>query len=1144
MSGRTYPVEIRYRPLTPDGMGAVPDEFADEVEGLEAAPATPPSAPIELFDGIAAALDELEREAPGDVLVFLSGEAEIRDTADGLRARYAKASPGHATEVLPLYGRLSAEEQHRVFRPSTTPGLSRRIVLATNVAETSLTVPGIRYVIDAGTARISRYSVRSKVQRLPIEAISQASANQRSGRSGRTSPGIAIRLYSEADCLSRPEFTEPEILRTNLAAVILQMIALGLGDVAEFPFLQPPDSRGIKDGLELLTELGAIEAPRSSRRSPNEPNEAAESTQPRITRTGRSISQLPIDPRFARMVIESGRHNTTREVMAIVAGLSIQDPRERPVEKRQQADERHARFLDPTSDFLTLLNLWNYLEERQGELSGNQFRRLCRAEFLNYLRVREWQDVYRQLRRMTGTLGLTVGEPAINPSGIHKSILAGLLSQIGLISVSSAPPAKGAKGGKGGSAQQLRGREYVGARQTRFSLFPGSALTRKPPAAVMSAELVETSRLYARMNAAIDPAWAETIAGELVKRSYSEPHWEKQQGAVVAWEKVTLYGVPIIARRRMQYARIDPELARELFIRHALVDGDWQSPEPFDRANRALREQLAQVEERTRRRDILQDDEAVFDFYDARIPDDVCSTRTFEGWWRRTRLETPELLTLTLADLVEEPESALDEVAYPAFWQQGDQRIALAYRFEPGTDDDGVTALVPLALLPRLTSAGFDWQVPGLREELIIALIKTLPKPIRKNVVPAADWARRLGALLPAEAPTGVDAPALTATLAALIRRETHVPVSADDFDRLRLPPHLRVTFAAIDASGRRVAWSKDLAALQSTLKERARDDVARATAPDGPATAGSRAGAAGSARAAARAAGIERTGLTRWDFDELPRVIDTPHGEGTIRAYPALVDEADGVAIRLLTSAADQAAAMPLGVRRLLLAAVPSPVAYVRQHLTQAEKLNLAISPYRSVDALLADVLAACVDDVLFRAVPDGQIFVRAVFETTRDRVSAVVMEQMFQTTSLIARILGTSREIEKAVKAASSMALIAALADIRAQLDALIHPGFVVAAGLARLQHYPRYLAAILERIQKLTDNPNRDRVWLNEVQEATHRYTEAGGTLPPGPGAGANLVHARWLLEELRVSLFAQPLGTAETVSLQRISKLLAG
>ena len=1091
------------------------------------------------------------------MLVFLSGEAEIRDTADGLRARYAKTSPGHATEVLPLYGRLSAEEQHRVFRPSTTPGLSRRIVLATNVAETSLTVPGIRYVIDAGTARISRYSVRSKVQRLPIEAISQASANQRSGRSGRTSPGIAIRLYSEADYLSRPEFTEPEILRTNLAAVILQMIALGLGDVAEFPFLQPPDSRGIKDGLELLTELGAIEAPRSSRRSPNELNETSEPAQPRITRTGRGISQLPIDPRFARMVIESGRHNTTREVMAIVAGLSIQDPRERPVEKRQQADEKHARFLDPASDFLTLLNLWNYLEERQGELSGNQFRRLCRAEFLNYLRVREWQDVYRQLRRMTGTLGLTVGEPAVNPTGIHRSILAGLLSQIGLISVSSASPTKGAKAD---GAQQLRGREYVGARQTRFSLFPGSALTRKPPAAVMSAELVETSRLYARMNAAIDPAWAEAIAGELVKRSYSEPHWEKQQGAVVAWEKVTLYGVPIIARRRMQYARVDPELARELFIRHALVDGDWQSPEAFDRANRALREQLAQVEERTRRRDILQDDEAVFAFYDARIPDDVCSTRTFEGWWRKTRLETPELLTLTLSDLVEEPESALDEAAYPAFWQQEDQRIALAYRFEPGTDDDGVTALIPLALLPRLTSAGFDWQVPGLREELIIALIKTLPKPIRKNVVPAADWARRLAALLPAEAPTSHDAPALTAALATLIRRETHVPVGAGDFDRLRLPPHLRVTFAAIDASGRRFAWSKDLAALQSTLKERARDDVARATGPDGPAAAGSgaagpgagpasqaagsRAGAAGSATAAARAAGIERAGLTRWDFDELPRVIDTPHGEGTIRAYPALVDEADSVAIRLLTSAADQAAAMPLGARRLLLAAVPSPVAYVRQHLTQTEKLNLAISPYRSVDALLADVLAACVDDVLFRAVPDGQIFLRVVFETTRDRVSAVVMDQMFQTTSLVARILGAGREIEKAVKAASSMALIAPLADIRAQLDALIHPGFVVAAGLARLQHYPRYLAAILERIQKLTDNPNRDRVWLNEVQEATRRYAEAGGTLPPGPAAPANLVHARWLLEELRVSLFAQPLGTAETVSLQRISKLLAG
>ena len=552
-----------------------------------------PAADRDYLQGINDALDELAREAPGDVLVFLSGENEIRDAADAIRGRNLAG-----TEVLPLYGRLSSAEQHRVFQPSTLPGIRRRVILATNVAETSLTVPGIKYVIDAGTARISRYSVRAKVQRLPIEAISQASANQRSGRSGRTSDGIAIRLYSEEDFAKRPEYTEPEILRTNLAAVILQMISLGLGDIAAFPFLTPPDSRGIKDGLDLLGELNAITRDADGGNA--------------LTKVGKQLAQLPIDPRFARMVVESKRHGTSREVMAIVAGLTIQDPRERPVERRGSADEQHARFADPTSDFLTLLNLWNHLEEKQRELSSSAFRRLVKAEYLNFLRVREWQDVYRQLRQLAKPLGLTIGEPAVNPDGIHKSLLAGLLSHIGLKDAT----ASGNKGGARGS----RLSEYLGARQARFVIFPGSTLAKKQPNAVMSAELVETSRLFARMNAAIDPAWAEPIAGDLCKRSYSEPHWEKNQGAVVAYERVTLYGVPIIPRRRVQYSRIDQELSRELFIRHALVDGEWDSQQAFDRANKKLRAELRELEERTRRRDILNDDESVFEFYDRRLP--------------------------------------------------------------------------------------------------------------------------------------------------------------------------------------------------------------------------------------------------------------------------------------------------------------------------------------------------------------------------------------------------------------------------------------------------------------------------------------------------------------------------------------------
>ncbi|MBW8872270.1 MAG: ATP-dependent RNA helicase HrpA, partial [Leifsonia sp.] len=622
VSGRTYPVEIRYRPLV-----------AEALEDDEDDPDPIPSADRDYLQGINDALDELAREAAGDVLVFLSGENEIRDAADAIRGRNL---PG--TEVLPLYGRLSSAEQHRVFQRSTTPGIRRRVVLATNVAETSLTVPGIKYVVDAGTARISRYSTRAKVQRLPIEAISQASANQRSGRSGRTSDGIAIRLYSEEDFAKRPEFTEPEILRTNLAAVILQMISLGLGDIAAFPFLTPPDSRGIKDGLDLLTELGAITVAKSG-------NE--------LTKVGRQLAQLPIDPRFARMVVESKRHNTSREVMAIVAGLTIQDPRERPVERRGSADEKHARFADPTSDFLTLLNLWNYLEEQQKELSSSAFRRMCKAEFLNFLRVREWQDVYRQLRQLAKPLGLTIGEPSVNPDGIHRSLLAGLLSHIGLKDVRES-------GNKGG-ARGARFSEYLGARQTRFLIFPGSTLAKKQPNAVMSAELVETSRLFARMNASIDPAWAEPIAGDLCKRQYSEPHWEKSQGSVVAYERVTLFGVPIIPRRRVQYARIDAPLSRELFIRHALVDGEWDSHQAFDRANRKLRAELRELEERTRRRDILNDDEAVFEFYDARIPADVVSTRSFEGWWKKARQETPDLLTMTQEALLDEDAADVDE---------------------------------------------------------------------------------------------------------------------------------------------------------------------------------------------------------------------------------------------------------------------------------------------------------------------------------------------------------------------------------------------------------------------------------------------------------------------------------------------------
>jgi ATP-dependent helicase HrpA len=799
VSGRTYPVEVRYRALVPDDEAATYDVDGDEIAG------------------IVHALRELDREPAGDVLVFLPGEAEIRDAAEAVRGAYAQASS--PTEVLPLYGRLSAAEQHRVFERSRVAGVRRRVILATNVAETSLTVPGIKYVVDVGTARISRYSTRAKVQRLPIEPVSQASAQQRSGRAGRTSDGVAIRLYSEEDFAGRPEFTEPEILRTSLASVTLQMLALGFGDIQVFPFLTPPDSRGVKAALDLLVELGAVML--------------RPGAEPRLTKIGREIARMPIDPRFARMLIESQRTGTTRELLAIVAGMSIQDVRERPEEAREQADRLHARFIDPTSDFLTLLNLWNHLQEQARELGSSAFRRLCRAEHLNYVRVREWFDVHRQLR------SLVRGEtqsPAPDPDALHRAILAGLLSHIGVLDARALAKATNER-----RDRRPAPAEYLGARGVRFQVFPGSGLKKKRPAAIMAAELVETSRLYGRTIAAIDPAWAESLAGDLAKRQVNEPHWSKDAGAALAYEKVTLFGVEIIPRRRVQFARIDPAGARELFVRHALVEGEWNADRldkrltAFARANHELRRRLEKVEERERRRDILAGDEAVFDFYDARIPRDVFDVRSFETWWRETQGRTPHLLSMREQDLIE-GESRADAREFPTRWTQGEQTLTLTYRFEPGAEDDGVNVVVPLPLLAGLRADGFDWQVPGLRAELIAGLLRALPKAIRRNVVPAADWAARFADDLAGAGPedhAGIPDDTLAAALARRVQRVANQPVSAADFELDRVPAHLRMAFRVVDARGRTAGAGRDLGELQARLAGRARESVAsRLSAP------------------------------------------------------------------------------------------------------------------------------------------------------------------------------------------------------------------------------------------------------------------------------------------------------------------------
>ena len=745
VSGRTYPVEVRYRPLVelhPDGRHVVAER--DQVTG------------------VVEAVEELWTEAPPspdatDILAFFSGEREIRDAADALNALKLPN-----TEVLPLFARLSAAEQHRVFHR----GSGRRIILATNVAETSLTVPGIGYVVDTGTARISRYSQRTKVQRLPIEPVSRASASQRAGRCGRVAPGVCIRLYSEEDFEARPEFTEPEIQRTSLASVILQMTSLGLGDVSRFPFVDPPDERQVADGVRLLEELGAFatgDAGRGRHRGRGR----------RLTASGTTLARLPLDPRLGRMVIEAGRLGCTREVLVVVAALSIQDPRERPVDKEAQADQSHARFKDVRSDFATLHTLWRYLKDQQKELSHSAFRRMCKAEYLHYLRIREWQDLHAQLRsacrsvRIDPDVATSARDAEPDWDTIHKALLAGLLSHVG--------------------ARDEAKREYAGARGARFGISPGSALFRKQPDLVMAAELVETSRLWARVNAAIEPEWAEEVGAHVVARTVSEPRWSRKAGAAVATERVTLYGVPLVTDRTIQYARVDPEAAREIFVRSALVEGDWEPQHDFWKRNVATLARVAELEERARRRDIVVDDEVLFAFYDSRIPPDVLTERHFDRWWRGERRRRPDLLTLTEDVLTSEAGEEVSAADYPRTWRQGDLDLDVTYQFSPGAAADGVTVHVPVAVLNRVTSDGFDWQVPGLRDDLAVALLKSLPKATRRHFVPTPDHA--MAALALADPARGT----LTDELARVLHERTGVRIPPGEWDlsrRARPPAH------------------------------------------------------------------------------------------------------------------------------------------------------------------------------------------------------------------------------------------------------------------------------------------------------------------------------------------------------------------
>ncbi|WP_296605706.1 ATP-dependent RNA helicase HrpA [Nocardioides sp.] len=1067
VSGRTYPVEIRYRPLM---------ELPEEDEEGEAVVR-------DQTEAIVDAVKELSAEGPGDVLVFLPGEREIRDTADAL-ADLERVERGRTLEVLPLYSRLSAADQHRVF--SSHGSTTRRVVLATNVAETSLTVPGIRYVVDTGVARISRYSVRTKVQRLPIEPISQASANQRSGRCGRVEAGIAIRLYSQEDFEGRPEFTDPEILRTNLASVILQMSSLGLGDMARFPFVEPPDRRNVQAGVQLLEELGAL-AP----------------TDRRLTRVGKRLARLPIDPRLARMILEAERLGCVREVIVIAAALSLQDPRERPgadhPKEQAQADQLHARFKAEGSDFLTWLNLWRYLKEQQKELSSSAFRRMCRREFLNYLRVREWQDFESQLRQVCKEMEIQVGQPADNPDadGIHQALLSGLLSHIGLLEERE---------------REKRGpREYLGARGARFSVFPGSVLHRKNPQFLMAGELVETSRLWARQNAAIKPEWAERLGEHLVKRTYSEPHWSKKRASVMAYERVTLYGVPLVADRPVAFGKVDAALSRELFIRHALVYGEWSSRHRFLDTNRRLLEEAEELEHRARRRDIVVDEHTLFDFYDRRVPADVVSGAHFDQWWKKERQRNGRLLTFDPAMLTHDTVEQISAADYPEQWQAEGLTFPISYHFEPGSADDGLTIDVPVATLNRVEAEDFSWNVPGLREELVTSLIRSLPKNLRVHLVPAPNTAREfLAAVPPGEEP-------LLDALERWCRARTGLLVPREAWDWAKVPEHLRPTYRVVDDEGREQARGKDLEALKAPLRPKFAQAIAEV----------------------ATESGLARTGETSWAFGEIPATHTDRRAGHEVQVHPALVDEGSSVGLQVHGSADEAEARHRLGVRRLLLLELPSPVRTVLDGLTNVEKLGLAGSPYPSVAELLEDCRAAVVGAVVDArpVVRDEAAYVALRAEAARDQeahLRAVMGD--------VIRVLDAWRRVEKALSGRADMMQLPALTDMRAQLGRLVHPGFVGEAGATQLRRYPVYLAALEQRRERLPGQVNRDRQLMDQLLDLQDAYLHRIEALPAGRPPGEKLRQVRWMLEEYRVSLWAQQLGTPYPVSDQRIRRSL--
>lgn len=1155
VSGRTYPVEIRYRPLAQEQLADDPDDDADDMEDAR-----------DPLDAIADAVEELGREEPGDILIFFPGEREIRDAAEVLGTRMAHNPRFSSADILPLFGRLSLQDQQRVFRP----GNNRRIVLATNVAETSLTVPGIKYVIDTGTARISRYSQRTKVQRLPIERISQASAQQRSGRAGRTSPGIAIRLYSQEDFEARPEFTDPEILRTSLASVILHMASINIittaAELEDFPFLQPPEHKQITDGVTLLTELGALNTDNPVRVRGRGGRWVTRTFKAgTITPVGRRLARLPVAPRLARMILAAEEHDVVAEVLVLTAGLTIQDPRERPEDHRGTADELHARFTDENSDFSALLNLWNYLHEQQRELSGNQFRKLCRREFINYLRVREWQDLVRQLRQIAREVGIKLASNATidavkHHDGVHKALLTGLLSHIG--------------------SWDERRRQYQGARGSRFAVFPGSGLFKKRHDFVMASELVETSRLWARQVAAVEPEWIEHAAGSIAKVNTSDPYWSRRNGTAMARQRVTVYGVTIVTHRPVQYYNVDRATARDLFIRHALIEGEWNTRHHFFKRNLQRMAEVEELETRMRRRDLLVSEDVLYAFYDARIPEHVVSQRHFDAWWKRQRHDSPQLLDFDPAELLAEGAQDLDVNEFPNVFihptPTGDVQLPLHYEFTPvtaigadasgtgkpaGPRTDGVTVTIPIALLHQMDQQRFDWLIPGLRTELITALIRGLPKTLRKHLVPAPDTAQAAANELAATADPATDN--FFAALGAFLRQTKHQHVRSEDWAVEKLPPHLRFTYQVVDDRGAIIGTDDNLARLQRELAAKNQTALAasltEAAQAQGVALPGrknkntraDKQPAQQNQPEAPKSTNVSsfepKTGLTTWDFGDIPATVQTAIWTGSahqsVTGYPALQAEhgtSPSAALVVMRTQGEQQAVHRAGVISLLQSDLPDPQRYILDHLSAAEKLAFAQSPYPNSAALVADCTRTAIDAIL----PEELPMTHRAYQALAQTVQQELIDTTFKVTTVVATILNLSREVDRRIRKIRSLALAAAAADLRAHHDQLVGHQFVSGTGWANLRHLPRYLEGIGLRMDKLEAGGalQRDGLNMQVMHTLEKEYEDLKQQAPVGVPMPVAIREIFWQLQELRISLFAQELGTATSVSEKRLRQAI--